>query len=81
MQELTAEPNGSPPVAVSSKDIRVALTGHIADAVLLPTHVHRERQVFVYLGEGSDPKWRQEFVFVEHVPQHAEQLVLCGNGQ
>ena len=70
---LTTEPDRSPPVAVSTKDVCVALSGHIAHTVLLTANLHHEGVLLVNLGERADAIGGEELILVQEVPQHTDQ--------
>ncbi len=78
---LTTKPDRASPVAVSTKDIRVALSWNVAYIILLPAHMHLKGIVVVYFGERADPIGREKLVLVQHVLQNTNQSFFSGDGK
>ena len=78
---LTTEPDRSPPVAVSSKYVCVALSRHIAHTVLLMADLHHKWVLFVNLGKRADAIGGEELILVQEVPQHTDQPLSGGDCQ
>lgn len=73
---LTAQPDRSSPVAVATKDVRVALSWNIVDTVLLAANLHHKRILLVDLGEGADAVGREKLVLVQEVLENTSESLL-----
>lgn len=78
---LTAQPDGSPPVAVAPKEVGVGLGWDVLHTILLPLHLHHKGVVTVVPRERTDAVRSKKLVLIQKVLQHALKTVFGGDGQ
>ena len=75
-QEIVdGKPDRSTPIRIAAEESRARFGRFIVHSMV---HAHRRQDIgmiFVIAREGADAIGRQEFLFVQHVPQHGFQPV------
>ena len=74
-KNIHRHPDGTTPVRVPAEQVGGGLARLIVQPILLARQVENQRMLEVIAGDRPHTVGRKEFVFVQHVTQHAPQLV------
>src|SRR5207248_5093166 len=69
------EPNGATPVRIASEQACAGFTRLILDAIGSSVHAENVRPLLMSTRQRPNPKWREEFVLIQHELEHAAKLI------
>ena len=77
---IDREPYRAPPVGITPEEAGGGFGGHILDLILLAVDFEYIGVFLVVAGDRAYPVIAQELVFVEHLREHALELVFVEYG-
>ena len=77
-EAVDGKPDGPAPVGIAAEHVVGGLAGIITDAVVVAVELEFEGVLEMIAGERTDAVRREEFLLIEEIAQHADQVIPRG---